>query len=217
MELGLVVVVLLVAGGIVVGSVVVQQRRTQAMRAAAAALGLRFEGRWTELRITGLGAHSLFCTGSRRSVQNAMTGSVRGVELAVIDYDYTVGSGKSRRTLAQTVCWLRIPDARLPTFVLRPERLFDKIGAAFGAQDIDFEGHPEFSRRYLLRGQDEPAVRRVFAPPVLTHFETHEASVEAFVDKLIVYDPDTYVAPTALAELVERALEIRELFATRSA
>ncbi len=217
MELGLVAVVLLVAGGIVAGGIVVQRRRTQAMRAAAAALGLRFEGWWPELRIAKLGAHSLFCIVGRRRVQNAMTGSVRGVELAVFDYDYTVGAGKSRRTFAQTVCWLRIPDAQLPTFALRPEGVFDRVGAAFGAQDIDFETHPEFSRRHVLRGQDEPAVRRVFTPHVLTHFESREASVEAFVDKLIVYDPDTYVAPTALAELVERALEIRELFATRSA
>ena len=37
-------------------------------------------------------------------------------------------------------------------FEMRPENLLNKIGAALGRQDIDFDSNPEFSRRYLLRG-----------------------------------------------------------------
>jgi hypothetical protein len=52
----------------------------------------------------------------------------------------------------------------LPEFELRSENMFHKIGKAFGCQDINFESHPEFSKRYLLRGADEEAVRTFFTP-----------------------------------------------------
>ena len=43
-----------------------------------------------------------------------------------------------------------------------------EMGAVLGHQDIDFASHPAFSRRYLLRGHDENAVRVLFTDVLLT-------------------------------------------------
>ncbi|MEC9473853.1 MAG: hypothetical protein VX584_04130, partial [Actinomycetota bacterium] len=65
-------------------------------------------------------------------------------------------------------------DLQLPTFVIRPENLFHKIGSTFGYQDIDFDAHPTFSKRYLLRGPDEEAIRNTFTDEFLSSYERHK-------------------------------------------
>ncbi len=63
---------------------------------------------------------------------------------------------------------------RLPNFTLRPENLFHKIGQVFGYQDIDFDSHPEFSKRYLLKGENESEVRSTFSADTLAFYESDQ-------------------------------------------
>ena len=52
--------------------------------------------------------------------------------------------------------------------------MFHKIGQVLGYQDIDFESHPMFSQRYLVRAYDKEGVRRVFSDHVLSYFEQQQ-------------------------------------------
>jgi hypothetical protein len=48
--------------------------------------------------------------------------------------------------------------------VVVPENTLAKFSwSTLGYRDINLEAHPEFSRRYLLRGPDEAAVRSLFS------------------------------------------------------
>ncbi len=49
---------------------------------------------------------------------------------------------------------LQVPFRQLPDLVIRPEGLVDRIGAAIGFEDIDFES-AEFSRRFHVSGSDK--------------------------------------------------------------
>jgi hypothetical protein len=51
---------------------------------------------------------------------------------------------------------------RLPSFTIRPEGMLDAIGSLLGLQDIDFVDDPSFSRLFVLKGNDEPAIREFF-------------------------------------------------------
>ncbi|MCP4455254.1 MAG: hypothetical protein GY809_27660 [Planctomycetes bacterium] len=62
-------------------------------------------------------------------------------------------------------------ETSLPVFQLYREGLFQKIADKFSKKDIDFEGYPIFSDKYVLKGGDEQAVRALFSPEVLLHFE----------------------------------------------
>ncbi len=98
---------------------------------------------------------------------------------------------------------------RIPDFVLAPENLFHKIGQAFGYQDIDFESHPDFSKRYLLRGPDEAAIRAAFAPAALSYLEQHVGwHVEVKDETAAVYRAGKRVKPEDLPTFLEDARAI---------
>jgi len=77
---------------------------------------------------------------------------------------------------------------RLPSFILRPENLFHKIGESFGYRDIDFDSHPVFSKQYLLRAADEQACRGLFTKGILDHYDQRAGlSTEGDGDSLLFY------------------------------
>src|SRR5687768_9236876 len=73
----------------------------------------------------------------------------------VFDYSYTISSKNSRRVFRQTVFFRYSKALALPHFVMVPEKWYHRVGTYFGMQDIDFVEYPSFSKRYLLRGDDE--------------------------------------------------------------
>lgn len=117
---------------------------------------------------------------------NAMTGSTGGLNVSLFDYTFPMGKSSETYTLIAFS-----QDLQLPPFELRAENIFDRIGGALVHNDIDFDSHPEFSRRYLLRSPDERGVRQLFAPSLLTYFEQIPSDrkwhVEAFGTMLILY------------------------------
>jgi hypothetical protein len=136
-------------------------------------------------------------------------GEADHVELAIFDYQYTTGHGKSRRTPRQTVLYLQAADLNLPDFALRPEHLFDKIGSALGFHDINFDTHPEFSRRFSLKGTDDATLRLLFDEQVLSFFEGASGiSVEGAGQQMIYYRPSVLAPPASLRPLLDEGFRI---------
>ena len=62
------------------------------------------------------------------------------------------------------------------------------MGDVVGLHDIDFDAHPQFSKKYLLRGTDDEKVRDLFRHGVLDVFEDIEGvSAEGLRDQFIYY------------------------------
>ncbi|MBI2957176.1 MAG: hypothetical protein HYY26_07685 [Acidobacteria bacterium] len=145
----------------------------------------------------------------RGALSNLLRGTAGRAEAVVVDC--RVGSGKSAVT--QTVACFRQSRKKLPTFELRPENVFDRIGAAFGYKDIDFEASPEFSRRYLLRGEDEAGIRLVFHPGLLTFFEQEKGwCVESGANWLAIYRHGRQVRPKEMAMFLQEATRVLNAF-----
>jgi len=189
------------------------RKRAEALARLAADLRLAFTPDGDE---TGLSEHAalhLFSQGHSKKIRNLMRGRVRDSDIAVFDYRYTVGAGKNRHTYSQTVISLHPQGRGLPAFSMRPEHVFHKIGSLVGYQDIDFETNPAFSKRYLLRGPDEAAVRNTFTMRVLMFFEAEEGlCVEADGRTLIVYRHSKRIKPEDLREFIDTGMRIADLF-----
>ena len=141
------------------------------------------------------------------------------------EHDHSGQSGRkgshffpeSGRLPAQTVIWFRSPQLSLPSFVMRPEHVVHKIGSAFGYQDIDFDSNrtaADFSKKYLLRGADEHAIRSLFKDNVLDFFATHPGKpvLEGRGDRLILYRPGQLIRPENISVFLEEGLEVFRLF-----
>lgn len=183
-----------------------EKRRRETLRVTAAQLGLEF----AETDDTGLQSgfigFNLFSHGRGKTIKNIAYGRVDGdVEVMIFDYSYTSGTGKNKHTYSQTVGFFQSDRLLMPEFVARPEGVFDKIGQVFGYQDIDLPMHLEFSRRFILRGADEGAIRDFFRPHVVQFFESNTGmSVEAKLDRFILYRPNKRLKPEEWREWLDK-------------
>jgi hypothetical protein len=201
-------VILVVAVVSYVVSNIRRKKRTAAFERVAADLGLTFSSQRNEYLISQLGWCNLFSRGRNKKVLNLMRGSSEGREIAVFDYQYVTGHGKSRRTVSSTVACLRSDGTTLPRFTLRPEGTWDRLSSWFKSADIDFDTHPKFSRLFVLQGENPSDVRASFRPAVLEYFEQHPGiSAEGMNDMLLIYRHGKYVSPEGLAQFLADAFE----------
>ena len=137
------------------------------------------------------------------NVSNMMHGEVSNAEFAIFDHKYkTSGSGDNPgSTYEQTAIYFKSTNLKLPRFTLSPEDLWDKIGSAFGNQDIDFPTHPDFSKRFLLRGEDETKIRALFTDKLLNFFNSQQnITVEGGGNQLILYRDEKRISPPILPD-----------------
>ena len=139
-----------------------QQRRAQAYRAFAATTGYTYVMRrpGEEAKYTGI--LPMFGQGHGQTWQHEISGTFNGLPFTAFEYVYFVGYGRSQTTHRQAMIKWESASATLPQFTLGPENFFSRIGQALGSLDIDFPEDEPFSRDYVLRGQDEAAVRTLF-------------------------------------------------------
>ena len=186
-----------------------ERERTEAMRQAAAQFRWAFAEAAPLNMIAGLEHFGLFNSGHSKEIKNMMYGEASGIKAAVFDYVYVTGSGKNRAVHNQTVVYLEPPNLRVPYFSLRPENFMHKIIAAFGYQDIDFGQRPEFSKNYLLRGQDEPAIRQVFNDRLLTFYESYAGTcTDAGGNQLLVFRAGHRFEPHEIQSYIALALNV---------
>jgi hypothetical protein len=200
-------VVLLVMGIAVWIAFWLEKRRAAAMRAAAEALGLRYHEGAQAISPKTIGHFFLGSQGHSRRVWNSMRGAAGDTEVTIFDYAYTVGTGKNQSTHSTTVVRFVGFGLGWPSFELRPEGIFSKIGAAFGGQDIDFESHPTFSSKFVLKAAIEAAVREFFDETLLSALEDKKKGFAAEVrgNEMLYYRPNKTCKPLELRALLEEA------------
>jgi hypothetical protein len=188
------------------------RERMRIMQGAAAQLGWTFapEAPWNF--IAGLDRFALFNTGHSKQIKNMMYGEASGIKAAVFDYIYTTGSGKNSSTHYQSVVYLEPANLRVPFFSLRPENFLHKIITVFGYQDIDFGQRPEFSRSYILRGQDEPAIRQAFNDRLLSFYESYGGTcTDAGGNQLMLFRAGYRFEPHEIQSYIALALNLLSL------
>ena len=87
-----------------------------------------------------------------------------------------------------------------------------KIFTAFGYPDIDFGQRPEFSRLYILRGQDEAAIRRTFNDALLSFYENYQGTcTDAGGNQLLVFRSGHRFEPHEIQGYVGLGLQVLNL------
>jgi len=205
----------IVVGGVLIAALILaiahyrQRRRAADMSQAAMAGGFSFEPAADPFAGSPPPVH-LFQVGTRKRYRNLLRGSAGGLDVSIFDYSYVQSAGQHPQAHEQTVAALRFTGATLPAFELRPETIVLKFLAKLGFKDINFDSNPEFSRRYLLRAQDEAAVRALFTPSVLAFFEglRDKIWVEGAGEWIAVYRWSRKVSPENVRAFADEAAAI---------
>ena len=138
------------------------KNRREALAALAAQLGWTFDPSRDTSHDARYAQFEVFRRGHSRAAYNTLEGPLTidgrtcACRMGDFTYKVTTGSGKNRRTTTFHFSYLilDLPFAALPTLLIRPEGLFDKLAGAFGFDDIDFESS-EFSRRFHVKSGDK--------------------------------------------------------------
>lgn len=211
--------VVFIVGLIIVVAIIQSRRekeRTEQLQRAAGLLGWQFVATAPMNWIPHMDQFTLFAQGHGKSITNMMYGEIDGVKAALFDYKYTVGHGKNSVTHRQSVVYFESRNLSLPLFSLRPEGVFHKLISALGYQDIDFGNRPEFSKRYLLRGPDEPAVRNAFSDAALGFYEMNPGtSTDGGGSQLFIFRHGPRTPPLESQAFVNWGLAIKNLFGPR--
>ena len=218
MEDQLFVLVLILAGAAVMVIVIAfaylsERRRTEALAEIAGGLGFTFSPKDNEAFLRKFLSFHLFSRGRSKKITNLMRGTFSGVEVAIFDYRYVTRSGKSSHTWHQSVICFEVQACMFPTFSLCPENVWHKFESALGEQDIDFGDYPAFSSRYLLRGNDEGAIRALFTPRLLEFYGTVKgAFAEGSGHLLMFYRRSHRVKPELIRAFLEEGAGLLSLF-----
>lgn len=209
---GLIIAAAAGLGGMAYWSYQAGKNRREALQQLANEMRWTFSPQGDEGLLSALGGFSLLSRGHSRRMSNVLRGSAKDVPAAVFDYQYSTGSGKSRHTSHFTAACIGVSGPPLPRFTLRPEQFFDKVGDLVGFKDIDFESFPEFSKRYLLRGENEQEVRRLFGTRAIGFIEKEAGlCMEGERDQLLVYRARRRLRVEEIRPLLDLGLRILAL------
>ena len=207
------IIVLSVAlvGGILFTVTVQERKRVEAMRQAAMMVGFQFEDHLEKDALEALvGELPLFRRGHSRKATSVLRTTRHDRPVVLMDYQFTTGGGKSSHTHRLTVAVFTDGARGVPDFEVGPENFLHRIGQVFGYQDIDFEEDEEFSKKFLLRGQDETAIRALFGPSIRMTFSSLEGwSAETRGGLLAAYRSDKRCPPEEISGFLADASRIQ--------
>jgi hypothetical protein len=174
------------------------KKRVASIQALAPILRLRYYPK-DDGSLGSLLCNFEFFAHGRSKVSNLLRGKVmrqsRPVEVAIFDYQYTVGKQYDRVSFDEgsvsvssdsdtQTYWLTAlvfydESLNIPSFNLRPEFFTDKVANAFGFKDINFRNFPNFSKHYRLDSQYPEDVQELFQPNLLKFYEANPLRTEA--------------------------------------
>ncbi len=192
------------------------KERMLAMQAVAQQMGWGFIPEAAMNAIPYLDSFQLFTRGHSKKILNMIYGQINEARVAFFDYTYTVGYGRNRQTYYQSIVYFESPRLSLPSFTLSPEGLFTKMATALGYQDIDFVQNPVFSKKYLLRGPDEQAIRQTFNDQILAYYEANQGlHTDGGGNQIFFYRHGKRVAPEEVRSYIDWAAGMYSLFQKR--
>ena len=124
-------------------------------------------------------------------VTNVLRKLIDNDEFFIFDFQYTPKhSDKSTAAKLATIraVFIRVGDRNLPNFELLPETMFEKIKQLFGSSDIDFDGYPDFSKKYVLKSTEPGELKKCFPERLIQYLEGKDGIfIEARKQCLLVY------------------------------
>jgi hypothetical protein len=119
-------------------------------------------------------------------VHGSYDGVDEEIEFTIADVTFDEGAliPEVYHTTAQVI---RLP-IELPELVLEKEELLDRALELAGVDDIDYEHLDGFSRKFVIKAPDEPAVRAFMTPELIRFFEREEIyHLESTGDEIVVF------------------------------
>ena len=142
-------------------------QRQAALARVAAELGMGFTPQDDAL-LSQFGGFAFYPHRNWSTATSVMRGTIRGTPVVLFDYYVTWGGGGSDiKAVRLTVAAFDLASKPLPVFEAEGGQnnwVIRLLGRDSGDKVIDFPDDPDFTRGYLVTGDDAQAVRRLLSP-----------------------------------------------------
>jgi MFS superfamily sulfate permease-like transporter len=132
-------------------------------------------------------------------------------EFLLFDLSYSEGAFIAKEDLRSTFLQIKTPN-KMPIFALDKENFMTNILQFSGLHDIDFKKHPDFSRRFYLRGEDIKAIRSFFTDELIYFFESHPTYyLESNGDSLLIRSKERLASIQEIKQMLAFAEELLKI------
>ena len=136
-------------------------------------------------------------------------------DFLLFDLSYSEGAFIAKEDLRSTFLQIKVPE-KIPVFALDKENFMTNIMQLSGLKDIDFKNHPDFSKRFYLRGEDEKAIRAFFTDNLIYFFESHPAYyLESDGDSLLIRSKERLASIQEIKQILAFAEELLKILDNR--
>lgn len=142
-----------------------------------------------------------------------MHGYRDNAEVSLFEYYYTDKQAQTLQNFKYTALVLRSRNLRLPYFSLQPINVFHKLDMFAGRKKISFDSYPKFEKFYVLSGDDEKTLRKIFTDEVLSYFQNHIGmNIEGTNDQMLLYREGTHMSPERMHAYLSEGAAVVRLF-----
>ena len=192
------------------------KRRIEAFQRFARRKGMSFTKKADLSSINQFNGLELIPENTINTVSNIIQGNVDGISVMICDVRITKLTGNTSMPTHQnghTVAILQGDQIDLPFFTMYPANVIYKMLRTLGKQSIAFPSHPEFSDTYVLRGDDENAVRKSFHDQAVSYLINHkELSIEGRGNRLLYFRFGKSIKPGELNSFLSEGIAVFRLF-----
>jgi len=130
---------------------------------------------------------------------NVMNKQINTLSYTISDLSIVLGGDFKAGVSNVTVLSVSNLHFGVPLFTMKEEKMFDNSFL----NDIDFEGHPKFSKAYCLSGFSESQVRQFFSKELISYFEGQDIyTIESLGSELIVYKQAKVASPEEIKQMI---------------
>lgn len=142
------------------------------------------------------------------------------VDWEIADVTFSEGAAFTAEVFNATVMVLKL-NKEIPIFSLEKEGVFDKIFdrvlAFSGYRDIDFEMYSDFSKKFLLMGNNEEKIRSFFTDEIIRFFENHQIyHLESNGEAVVIFDKIKLARTDETIAFIKYGEELATLLDTRT-
>jgi len=152
---------------------------------------------------------------------NCIQGSFKQLNVSweLADVTFSEGAAFTAEVFTTTVMVVKL-NKQIPVFSMEKEgvidKIFDRVMAFTGYQDIDFNMYSGFSKKFLIMGKDEEEIRAFFVDEIIQFFENHQIyHLESNGEAIVIFDKIKLARTDETIALIEYGEQLSKLMVGR--
>lgn len=120
------------------------------------------------------------------SKKSLASGVYRDHPVQILNLESIIFTGNAAITVRQSVGMIPL-NRSVPEMIITPKNVLHGLGELFGSKSVSFPTHPDFSRKYTVKGPKPELIEDYMTPQILEFFEARPGIFWAVTKNTLLY------------------------------